>query len=183
MRSTARAFAVVALVIAGLAAISTMAVARGGSPEVADPERLAALTAMDQALARNDRAAAVKAWRYARELGVRSRGWRGPADAAAAELRLAVAMDRVDAVKRDARELFLIALFRARGEGAVDGVLQAAEGFARLGDGDAALLALRIADNTAARRGGEAERAQVRVVSERLRRPAAMPAVPVSSGS
>jgi hypothetical protein len=183
MRSTARGFVVVALVIAGLAAVSTIAVARGRVAEVRDPEWLAALTAMDEALARHDRVAAVQAWRRARELALRSRGWRGPAEAAEAELRLAVAMDRMQDARPHARELLLVALFRARAEGAVDGVLHAAEGFARLGDRDAALLALRIADNTAARSGADADRARVRLLSERLRRPAVMPAAALSSGS
>jgi len=44
-----------------------------------------------------------------------------------------------------------VALFRARVEGAPDGALRAADGFARLGDRDAAALALRIAETIAAR--------------------------------
>jgi hypothetical protein len=79
-----------------------------------------------------------------------------------------------------ARELFLIALFRARAEGSVEGALHAADGFARLGDRDAALLAVRIAEQTAARTGEGADR--VRVAAERIRRPAA-PDQAVSSGS
>src|SRR5205823_8854438 len=120
--------------------------------------------------------AAVQAWRRARELALRSRGWRGPVEAADAELRLAAATGRVNEAKPHARELLLVALFRARAEGAVDGVLHAAEGFARLGDRDAALLALRIADKLAARSGAEADRAHVRLVAERLALPAAAPA-------
>ena len=111
-----------------------------------------------------------------RELGLRTRGWRGPAEAADAELRLAAVIERVDEAKRNARELWLVALFRARAEGAVDGALNAAEGFARLGDRDAAVLALRIADKLAARSGAEADRAHVRLVAERLALPAAAPA-------
>src|SRR5690242_14685565 len=183
MRSTARGFVVVTLVIAGLAAVSTIAVARGRSAEVRDPERVAALVAMDEALARNDRPGAVRAWQQARELGLRSRGWRGPAEAADAELRLAAATNRLTEARPHARELWLVALFRARAEGAVDGTLNAAEGFARLGDREAALLAVRIAENTAARRGGETDLARVRVLSEQLRRSDLMPAASVSSGS
>ena len=121
MRSRVRAFVVLAIAIAGLAALSSIAGARARSAEVRDPERLAALVAMDDALARGDVAAAVRAWRQARELGLRSRGWRGPADAADAELRLAAATDRVHAFKPTTRELFLVALFRARAAGAMTG--------------------------------------------------------------
>jgi hypothetical protein len=85
-------------------------------------------------------------------------------------------IDRVDEAKRNARELWLVALFRARAEGAVDGALNAAEGFARLGDRDASVLALRIADKLAARSGAEGDRAHVRLVAERLAHPAPAPA-------
>src|SRR5207237_1044595 len=125
---------------AGVAALAAMAGARGRLADARDPQRLAALAAMDEALARYDVPAAVQAWRQARELGLRTRGWRGPAEAADAELRLAAVIERVDEAKRNARELWLVALFRARAEGAVDGALNAAEGFARLGDRDAGAL-------------------------------------------
>jgi hypothetical protein len=173
MRSIARAFVVVAVMTAGLATVSSIAGARGRLTDARDPERVAALAAMDEALARQDRAAAVQAWRQARDLAFRSRSWRGAAEAADAELRLAAATDRVRESKPTARELFLVALFRARAEGAVDGVLHAAEGFARLGDRDAALLALRIADNAAARQGNGEDRARVRTAGERILLPAA----------
>jgi len=172
MRRSARAFMVVAVVIAGLAAVSSIAGARGRASVARDPERLAALAAMDEALARPDFPAAVQAWRQARELALRSRGWRAPVEAAEAELRLAVATGNLREAKPTARELFLVALFRARGEGAVDGALRAADGFARLGDREAATLALRIAEGAAARHGDDEERARVRLAAERIVRPA-----------
>jgi len=58
MRSSARAFVVVAVVTAGLAAVSSIAGARSRSADARDPERLAALAAMDEALARHDLATA-----------------------------------------------------------------------------------------------------------------------------
>ena len=114
MRKSVRTFVVVAMVTAGLAVVSGIAIARSGSADTRDPARLAALAAMDEALARQDLAAAVQAWRQARELALRSRGWRGPAEAADAELRLAVAADRLRESKPTAHELFLVTLFRAR---------------------------------------------------------------------
>jgi len=179
MRKSARAFVVAAMMLAGLAAVSGIAIARGRSVDARDPARLAALAAMDEALARQDLAAAVQAWRQARDLALRSRGWRGPAEAADAELRLAVATDRVRESKPTVRELLLVTLFRARGEGAVDGALRAAEGFARLGDRDAAVLALRIAE-TAAR---NEDRARVRLAGERMLLPPADLARPARPGS
>jgi len=62
---------VVAMVIAGLAAVSSIAGARGRSAAARDPERLAAPAAMDAALARQEFPAAVKAWLQARELALR----------------------------------------------------------------------------------------------------------------
>jgi hypothetical protein len=180
MRSTARIVVVFAVMIAGLAVLSSIAGARNGAADARDLQRVAALAAMDEALARNDLPAAAQAWRQARELAVRSRGWRAPAQTADAELRFAMATDRVRESSPTARELFLIALFRARAEGSVEGALHAADGFARLGDRDAALLAVRIAEQTAARTGEGADR--VRVAAERIRRPAA-PDQAVSSGS
>jgi hypothetical protein len=176
---------VLAGVIAGLAALSSIA---GGvstrSADTHDPERLAALAVMDEALARQDLPAAVQAWQQARQLALRSRGWRAPIEAADASLRLAVAADRVRESKPTARELLLVALFRARAEGATEGALRAAEGFARLGDRDAAQLALRIAANVATRHGEGADHDRVRLVSERIQHSVIIePAALTRSGS
>ena len=183
MRESVRTFVVVAMVTAGLAVVSDIAIARSRPVDTRDPARLGALAAMDEALARQDLAAAVQAWRQARELALRSRGWRGPAEVADAELRLAVAADRLRESKPTARELFLVTLFRARAEGAVDGALRAAEGFARLGDRDAAVLALRIAETAAARHGDGEDSARVRLAGERMLRAPADLARPAQPGS
>jgi hypothetical protein len=126
MRRSARAFVVVALVVGGLAAVSSIAGARGRAADARDPERLAALAAMNEALASRDFPTAVKAWRQARELALRSRGWRPRVEAAEAELRLAVATDHVREAKPTARELFLAALFRARVRRAAERILRPA---------------------------------------------------------
>jgi hypothetical protein len=184
MRKAARAVVVAAVVIAGLAALSSIAGGSARSVEVRDPERVASLVAMDDALARQDFTAAVQAWRQARQLALRARGWRAPLDAADAELRLASATGRVREYKPSTRELLLVALFRARAEGATEGALRAAEGFAQLGDRDAAQLALRIAENVAARHGERVDHARVRLVGEQIQRPASItPAASPPSGS
>jgi len=171
MSWTYKTFAVVALAI-GLAAVSGIACARPRG-DAADPERRAALAEMDHAIARQDLVSAARAWKQARELGLRARGWQGPADAADATLRFAAAAHNGRDAAPVARELFLVSLFRARAEGSVDGTLRAAEGFVRLGDHDAAVLALRLADGVAARSGDSQAPARVRLASERLLRPAA----------
>lgn len=184
MSKAAKVVVVAAVLIAGLAALETIAAARTRSVETRDPERLAALAAMDEALARQDFGAAVQAWREARQLSLRARGWRAPLEAADAELRLAAATGRLRESKPSTRELLLVALFRARAEGATEGALRVAESFARLGDREAAQLALRLAENVAARHGDGAEHARVRLVGEQIQRPASIkPAASTPSGS
>jgi hypothetical protein len=184
MSKAAKVVVVAAVLIAGLAALETIAAARTRSVETRDPERLAALAAMDEALARQDFGAAVQAWREARQLSLRTRGWRAPLEAADAELRLAAATGRLRESKPSTRELLLVALFRARAEGATEGALRVAESFARLGDREAAQLALRLAENVAARHGDGAEHARVRLVGEQIQRPASIkPAASTPAGS
>jgi hypothetical protein len=183
MNKPTRALLILGLVVAGLAAVSSIAGARARSADARDPERRAALAAMDDALARRDLVTATRAWRQARELALRSRDWRGAIEAADAELRLAAAADRVREARPTTRELLLVALFRARAERSVEGTVRAAEGFARLGDADAAALALQIAENTAATHGDREDRARVRLAAERIVRPAADLARPVQPGS
>jgi hypothetical protein len=170
MRKSARAVIVLALVFAGLAALETIAAARTRAADTRGTEPLAEVAAMDDALARHDLPGAVQAWREARQLALRSRGWRAPVETAEASLRLAAATDRVRESKPTARELLLVGLFRARAEHATDGALRVAEGFARLGDRDAAQLALRLAENVAARTGDSAAGARVRLTSDRIQR-------------
>lgn len=168
MSRGSRALVIVAAALAGLAAITSIAGARGRSEDAREASRLAALVAVDEAIARQDLAVATRAGRQARELGMRSRGWQGPMQAADAELRLGAAGAR-DAAPM-ARELYLIALFRARAEGSVDGALAAAEGFARLGDHEAAVGAAHIASRAAVRSGDADAAARALLVRERLMR-------------
>ena len=62
MRSTARVVVVFSVMIAGLVALANMAGARGRLADARAQQRLAALAAMDAALARYDVPAAVQAW-------------------------------------------------------------------------------------------------------------------------
>src|SRR5207253_552678 len=87
MHRSARPFVVVAIAIAGLAAVSSIAGARGRSAAALDPERLASLAAMDEALARQDFAAAL-ALRIAETIAARH----GDDEARA---RVRVAADRI----------------------------------------------------------------------------------------
>jgi hypothetical protein len=172
---------IVVLAAAGLAAVSSIAGARNrGGQELRRPP----LVAMDDALARQDLPAASRSWREARELALHTRGWQSAVDAAVAERRLAT-LDATYGSAAAARELYLIALFRARAESSVDGALAAAEGFAQLGDRDATRGALSIAAAIAQRTrdAGAADRvlnARERLLVGRLADSTAVPTIPRS---
>lgn len=97
----------------------------------------------ESASSRGDVAAATRAWRDAYGAARRSQGWTAPI--AVADAHFALADDARTTVRPQARELYLEALFRARGQRSLDGVLRAAEGFDRLGDRQVVEQAVRIA--------------------------------------
>lgn len=109
-------------------------------PEVAD-----GLAAIDRALRAGDVRAALTAWHPAYTAALRDRRWNGLIDVADAWLRIERAAGAGKAGDSKARELYLMALFRARHEGSVAGVLRAAIAFDQLGDRDVAARALGIA--------------------------------------
>src|SRR5262245_47168695 len=94
----------------------------------------ARLQQMDGAMVRNDFAAAEGLWREAYEAALRSRHWEGMVAVGDAYRRLGERAGFGKAADAKARETYLAALFRARGEGSVEGVLRAAQGFVDLGD-------------------------------------------------
>jgi hypothetical protein len=127
---------VVALVFAGLAAALAIAVdlVDDGSTRPS-PVGLAApwadqLVALEEALAANDAKAASWAFQQAHRLALGSRRWEGMADVGDASLRIG------NPVK--ARIAYLTAAVRARTARSSVGALRAAEGFAGLGDHEAA---------------------------------------------
>ena len=126
-----------------------------------------ALDTMDRALAAGDISGAEIAWRHAYGLAIGSCQW--PALLAAGDGALRIG-DRV-LVKRPYRaraaEAWRTALFLARAQQSVDGVLRVADAFARFGDADGVTQVLRIADGLAAAdTSGEARR---RVLDARQR--------------
>jgi len=135
-----------------------------------DAAWIAQLQRMDEALARGDVSAAVQARRDAYSAALRSRRWDGMAAVGDASVRLSELPGERDAMRAEARRAYLSALFRARSERSLDGVLRAAEAFAALGDRDAARQALVMAGTmTAGTQQAEiAER--MRAIRERLER-------------
>lgn len=107
---------------------------------------------VDTALDEGDSAAALSWWHEARAAAIRSGQWEGMIEVGDAARRFAGGRPR-------ARQAFLTALFRARQQRSLDGVLRAATGFGELGDRDTLAQALRMAERAA----GPDPRAQARV--------------------
>lgn len=148
------------LVVLGAGLITLLVVALAGVevltaavPRAAAPRAWTTpLGQADEAFDAGDSAAALSWWREARAAAVRSGQWEGMIEVGDAARRFADGGPR-------ARQAYLTALFRARQQRSLDGVLSAAIGFGELGDRDALVQALRMAARTA----GSDSRAQARV--------------------
>ena len=105
------------------------------------------IRAMDLALAEANATAAVRAWRNAYAAALGTPGWRG---LAAASLRIGAIPGFANASEPLARETYWTALFRARQQGSLNGVLEAAEAFGTLGDRTMVAQCIRVAESLAA---------------------------------
>ena len=103
------------------------------------------LASVDQALDAGDLALASRQWRDAYGVALRSQRWDAMLAAGEAALRVGHASGTTGGFDAEARQCFLIALFRARAKRSVDGVLAAADAFRQLGDTAVVEGALRIA--------------------------------------
>lgn len=100
----------------------------------------------ETALAKGDTDAALAAWQEAYTEALRSRGWPRMIEIGDLSLRIGEASGAQAAAVARARQSYLIALFRARREGALDGLVRAAEAFAALGDREVVEHALDLAE-------------------------------------
>jgi hypothetical protein len=107
------------------------------------------LDAMDTAVEANNASAAVLAWRHAYSAALDQPGWRGLVEVAGAALRIAAIPGFQKAAESRARESYWTALFRARRQGSLNGVLDAAEAFGTLGDRVMVEQCIRIAERLA----------------------------------
>jgi hypothetical protein len=123
---------------------------------------------MDRAIDGRDVAAAERAWHEAYLTALGTWGWDGMMDVADAYVRLGRISNPGPAAMAKARNLYLAAFFRARQQRSVDGLLRAAEGFARVGDRAAAEQALRIAESLAAEIGDRHAPARIRARASTL---------------
>ena len=148
-------------------------------PQIGPPTWQRVLDAMDRSLLREDISAAEIAWHAARGHAIESRQWDAFLAVGAGALRIGDHTVVREPYRARAREAWLSALLRARQQGALDGVLSVAEAFGSLGDRDAVVHALQIADSLAARDGHGDAHSRVIVVRQRLLwGPAQMPSEP-----
>jgi hypothetical protein len=125
------------------------------------------ITAIGEAVQRGDLAAARAAWDDAYRSLRRTRDWQSMAALGDAALEVASASGARQPWDADARQAYLGALFRARAEASLDGILRATDAFATLGDRDIAEEGLRIAELVALRTG--TAEARHRVLAHRSR--------------
>ena len=122
---------------------------------------------VDEALAQNDLAGAAMLWREAYAAALKSRHWEGMVATGDAYRRLGERAGFKKASEAKAREAYLAALFRARNEGSLEGVLRAAERFAQLGDREVVEQCIRVARSVAARTRDPRADERVRAFTER----------------
>jgi len=107
------------------------------------------LETMDAAIATHDASAALLAWRHAYSAALDQPGWQGLVEVAGAALHIGAITGFSKAAESRARESYWTALFRARRQGSLNGVLDAAEAFGGLGDRMMVEQCLRIAERLA----------------------------------
>lgn len=125
------------------------------------------LEKVEEAMSRRDLGEAANQWRHAYASALRSRHWEGLVAVADAYRSLGRAGGFTKVADAKARQAYLAALFRARQEGSVDGVLRVAEAFADLGDREVVDRCVDVARATAARAHDARGEARVRVFAER----------------
>jgi hypothetical protein len=122
---------------------------------------------VDDALARNDLAGAEMLWREAYAAALKSRHWEGMVASGDAYRRLGDRANFGKVSDAKAREAYLAALFRARSEGSLEGVLRVAERFADLGDHAVVEQCLGVARSVAAQSRDPRAEERVRNFAER----------------
>ena len=126
------------------------------------------LEAMDTAIAANNASAAVLSWRHAYAAALDQPGWRGLVDVAGAALRIGTIPGFKKAAESRARESYWTALFRARRQGSLNGVLDTAEAFGTLGDRVMVEQCIRIAERLAVLTGDTDAADRVRLLAAEL---------------
>ena len=128
----------------------------------------ASIAAMDRAIAAGNATAAVRAWREAYAAALDDPGWAGLLEVAAACRRIGTIAGFAKTSDARARETYWTALFRARRQGSLNGVLQAAEAFGALGDRGMVEQCIHVAERLAALNGDGNATQHVRALATSL---------------
>jgi hypothetical protein len=126
------------------------------------------LEAMDVAIGASNASAAVLSWRHAYSAALDQPGWRGLVEVAAAAIHTPAIPGFQKAAESRARESYWTALFRARRQGSLSGVLDAAEAFGALGDRVMVEQCIRIAERLALLTGDPGAADRVRTLATDL---------------
>lgn len=140
----------------------------GQATAVAAPEApwAPASRQVDAALARKEYTLALRSANEAYGLALGSERWDGMISVGDLYRRIGEATGLRVSFNTKAREAYQTALFRARQQASIEGVLRAVEGYAALGDGKMVTLGLRVADRLAV--GNPEAQADVRSFRVRL---------------
>jgi hypothetical protein len=128
----------------------------------------ARLLKVEQAMAVNNVASAELLWRNAHAAAVQSRQWEGMVAVADTYRALGAQADFPAASIAKSRQTYLRALFRARREGSLAGVLIVADRFAELGDREAIERCMRVARRVAAQSRDPYAEEHLRAFADRL---------------
>jgi hypothetical protein len=139
---------------------------RTGEPQAAPWG--AYIQAMDDALGRGDFYAADLARQTASLMALGSRRWDAMADVGDAYVRFVASPGASPTLQPEARRIYRSALFRAREQGSIEGVLRVSEAFAALGDKEVAREGLAIAVAMAAAGHRSYDAARVEALTKQL---------------
>jgi hypothetical protein len=160
------------VIVPGIVAL--LGLLSGHGTAVAGPQGpwVPAVEQVDAALARKEYSAALRAANQAYMLALASERWDGLIAAGDLYRRIGQATGLHVSFELKAREAYQRALFRARHQASVEGVLRATEAYAALGDEKMVTLGLRVAERLAA--GNREALADVRSFRARMESGASM---------
>jgi len=134
--------------MAGVVAVTVLGLTVPSWSGDLEPRRSAlALAAVDEALARDDVGAAVRAWHAAIGVARGERHWEGLVAVGDASLRIGAIPRIHELPEAGARSMYVEALFRARQQRSLRGIVQVAQRFAWLGDMEVVERSLRMTDS------------------------------------
>lgn len=154
--------------VSALTAASSMVRGGDGSPSDARPW-VGPIRVMDEALAKGDIRAALRAREDARLAALASDGWEGLVLVGDATLRLAQTSGLRVAMEPAARRAYVFALDRARRQESLEGVVRVTEALVALGDRDMARKGCGIAGHLATSAREPEARERVRALEDRLK--------------